>query len=94
MLLYLARATPVMDLEIHSSHAYLDNAAALHASLDSAKIALSIALMHEARKWIASAPTELDIIWDEPINARCVAASTLTATRGYGWKPRSGKQAK
>ncbi len=56
MLLYLARATQVMDLEIHSPHAYLDNAGTLHTSLDEAKTALSIALMSEARKWITRLP--------------------------------------
>ena len=75
MLLYLARATQVMDLEIDSPHAYLGNTGTLHASLENAKTALSIALMHEARKWIASAATELDIIWDEPTTARCVVRS-------------------
>ncbi len=75
MLLYLARATQVMDLEIHYPHSYLDNAGTLHTSIDEAKNALSIALMHEARKWITSAPTELSIIWDEPMKARCVVRS-------------------
>ena len=60
---------------VHSPHAYLDNVGTLHASLDEAKRALGIALMHEARKGITSAPTELDIIWDEPMRARCVVRS-------------------
>ena len=75
MLFYLARATQVMDLDLIDHYAYLDNVGTLHASLDDAKQALSIALMHEARKLIASAPTELDIIWDEPMKARCVVRS-------------------
>lgn len=47
MLLYLARATQVMDLEIHYPHTYLDNIGTLHTSLDDAQRALGIALMHE-----------------------------------------------
>ena len=31
--------------------------------------------MHEGRKSITSAPTELNIIWDEPMKARCVVRS-------------------
>ena len=74
MLLYLARATQVMDLEIHYPHAYLDNVGTLHTSLDDAKTALSIALMREARE-INNGMMEFDILWDEPMKARCVVRS-------------------
>ena len=74
MLLYLARATQVMDLEIHYPHAYLDNVGTLHTSLEDAKTALSIALMREARA-INNGFIEFDILWDEPMKARCVVRS-------------------
>lgn len=73
MLLYLARATQIMDLEIHYPHAYLDNIGTLHTSLEEAKTALSIALMREARQ--INCMMEFDILWDEPMKARCVARS-------------------
>jgi hypothetical protein len=60
---------------MHLPHAYLDNVGTLHTSLEEAKRALGIALMAEARKGISSAPTELNIIWDEPMKARCVVRS-------------------
>ncbi len=83
-MLYLARATQVMDLEIHSPHAYLDNIGTLHASLDDAKTALCLALMHEARKWIPSAPTEVGIICDEPTKAPCAVRSFDANGEGLG----------
>ena len=74
MLIYLARATQVMDLEIHSPLAYLDNVGTLHANIKEAKRALGIALMHEARS-ISNGFIELNILWDELLKARCVVRS-------------------
>lgn len=74
MLLYLARATRVPNLEIRYPHACLDNVGTLHTSLEDAKGALGIALMHEARTH-NDGFIELNIIWDEPMKARCVVRS-------------------
>lgn len=74
MLLYFARATQVTDLEVHDPHAYLDSISTLHKSLDEAKTALGIALIHEART-NNHGFIELSIIWDEPMKARCVVRS-------------------
>ena len=74
MLLYLARATQVMDLEIQYPHAYLDNVGTLHSSLDEAQRALGIALINQART-NNDGFIELNIIWDEPTKARCVVRS-------------------
>jgi hypothetical protein len=59
---------------MHLPHADLDNVGTLHASVNDAKRALGIALMHEARS-INNGFIELNILWDEPMKAHCVVRS-------------------
>lgn len=81
MLLYLARLTQVMHLEVHPPQSYLDNAGTLHASLDDAKTALSSALMHEARKCSRPHPADLPS-WDDPTRARGVRSFEVNGEKG------------
>lgn len=74
MLLYLARATQVIDSEVRDPRSYLDNVGTLQASIDEAKRALGIALMRKARS-MNSGTKEFDIHWDKPLKARCVVPS-------------------
>ena len=68
MLLYLARATQVIDSEVRDPRSYLDNVGTLQASIDEAKRALGIALMRKARS-MNSGTKEFDIHWDKPLKA-------------------------
>ena len=74
MLLFLARATQVTNLEVLDPHAYLDNIDTLHASLAETKRALGIAPMREARNK-NNGFIEFNIVLDGPMKKRCIVPS-------------------
>lgn len=83
MPLYLVKAIQVLDGDQPPyAFAIIAEPGSLYENLDKAKRELAIAVMREARQ-VANGYYEFNILWDEPMAARCVVRS-FDANGNYG----------